>query len=91
MEKAVSFSGKADIRLCATKYKFCRRLGDSHLSLAFYLDIPPQDHNRWKAGSEVARNLRSPWGTPRSSSRSWAGRFGRFDFIVLVLLISFHL
>ena len=57
MEKAASFSGKANIRLGPIKYKFCRRLGDSHSDLALYLGIPPQDSSRWKAGSECEKIL----------------------------------
>ena len=57
MEKADKSSGKAKIQLGANKYKFCRKLGDSHRDLALYLGIPPQDRNRWQAGSECEKIL----------------------------------
>ena len=41
----------------AIKYKFCKKLGDSHRDLAFYLGIPRKDRNRWEPGAECEEIL----------------------------------
>ncbi|NET43317.1 CHAT domain-containing protein [Okeania sp. SIO2B3] len=54
MEKTDKSSGQPKIK---SKYRFCQKLGDSYRNLALYFEIPPQDQNRWPAGSECEKIL----------------------------------